>query len=206
MQSKNAITIVEINPLIAKRWSPRAFDPDKKVSYEKILALCEAARWAPSCYGDEPWRFMIFDKFSDEYSYERALECVVEWNRKWVKNAPVLMVAAYDTQFRAANELNEWAEFDTGAACQNIYLQAFSDGLAAHPFAGFDNNMFRNNFNIPKRYQILVMIAIGYQAEAETLESPYLESEIKERGRRPIALNFFKNSWERPIFNDLPID
>ena len=206
MQSKNAETMVEIHHLIAKRWSPRAFDKDRQVPFNKIIALCEAARWAPSCYGDEPWRFMIFDKFTEEYSFEMALECVTEWNHNWVKNAPLLITAIYDTKFRSTTDKNEWAEFDTGAACQNIYLQAFAEGLIAHPFAGFDGSLFRSNFNIPTRYEILVMIAVGYQAEAYTLESPYYEAEIKQRKRRPLGVNFYRNSWERPIIDDIAKD
>ena len=51
---KPAITQVPIADLIAKRWSPRAFDASKPVSQAQIIALLEAARWAPSCFGDQP--------------------------------------------------------------------------------------------------------------------------------------------------------
>ena len=63
---KPAITQVSINETIANRWSGRAYDASKQVSHEQIIALLEAARWAPSCFGDEPWRFIVWDKNTDK--------------------------------------------------------------------------------------------------------------------------------------------
>ena len=58
---KPAITKVGINEVIAKRWSPRAFDPEFMLTSEIIDSLFEAARWAPSCFGDQPWKFILFN-------------------------------------------------------------------------------------------------------------------------------------------------
>lgn len=46
MLEKPAATSVAIAEVIARRWSPRAIDPDQPVSREYLLALLEAARWA----------------------------------------------------------------------------------------------------------------------------------------------------------------
>ena len=59
------MTQITINETIAKRWSGRAYDAAKSVSPEQITALLEAARWAPSCFGDQPWRFVVWDKNTD---------------------------------------------------------------------------------------------------------------------------------------------
>ena len=203
MIEKNAKTLEEINPLIAKRWSPRAFDINKKVSDEHIISLCEAARWAPSCNGDEPWKFIVFNKFSAPQSYDDAFDCIGVWNQKWIKNAPILFAVLFDTKFRKNGEINKWAAFDTGSACQNIYLQAFSDGLITHPIAGFDADKFRVKFAIPEKIEIIAIIAIGYQAEIDVLDSNYHKAELTNRTRQPLNLNFFKNSWENPIIKDI---
>ncbi|MDP2879630.1 MAG: nitroreductase family protein, partial [Sulfuricella sp.] len=92
MQTKTASTQVDIHDIIARRWSCRAFDASKPVSREQIVALLEAARWAPSCFGDEPWRFIVWDKNSDAAAWQEAFDCLGEWNQNWVKNAPVLML------------------------------------------------------------------------------------------------------------------
>jgi nitroreductase len=63
---KPATTRAPIHDLLAARWSPRAFDPERDVTREQITALVEAARWAPSCFGDEPWRFLVWHRTTDE--------------------------------------------------------------------------------------------------------------------------------------------
>ena len=50
-----------IHELLARRWSPRAFDPDRPVSRLALRTLLEAARVAPSCFNEQPWRFLVFD-------------------------------------------------------------------------------------------------------------------------------------------------
>lgn len=78
MQHKPANTSVKIHELIQNRWSPRAFDPDKAVSHDDLLALLEAARWAASCFNDQPWRFVVCDKVTDEAVWQRAFGTLVE--------------------------------------------------------------------------------------------------------------------------------
>ena len=78
---KPAITQVPIADLIAKRWSPRAFDANKPVSNEQIIVLLEAARWAPSCFGDEPWRFLVWNKNADAEAWQQAFDCLAPSNQ-----------------------------------------------------------------------------------------------------------------------------
>jgi nitroreductase len=197
---KLAITSQPINSVIAERWSCRAFDINKPVSREQIISICEAGRWAPSCFGDEPWRFIVWDKNHNIELFEKAYDCVGEWNQRWVKNVPVLLVACADSKFRRKGEPNYWGQFDTGAASMNIYLQAVTLGLMAHPFAGFDKDKLRNEFNIPEQFDIMAMIAIGYQAEPDVLEDEKQKAtELGERSRRPIGTEFFDCEWEKGI-------
>ena len=117
---KPAITQVPIADLIAKRWSPRAFDASKPVSQAQIIALLEAARWAPSCFGDQPWRFLVCQKNStqniDESAWHNAFDCLAPSNQTWVKAAPILMLTCADTLFGHNQSPNRWAQHDTGAA------------------------------------------------------------------------------------------
>ncbi|MCL5990790.1 MAG: nitroreductase family protein [Bacteroidetes bacterium] len=197
---KLAITSLPINSVIAERWSCRAYDVNKKVTREQIISICEAGRWAPSCNGDEPWRFIVWDKFHNKELFDKAYNCVGEWNQRWVKNVPVLLVACADTKFRRNGEPNYWRQFDTGAASMNIYLQAVTLGLMAHPFAGFDRDKIRMEFNIPEQFDIMAMIAIGYQAEADVLDDEKQRAnELKERERKPIGTEFFDSEWENAI-------
>src|SRR3989338_2715938 len=114
MQDRRAITSVSINDLAARRWSPRAFDASRGVSPAQVTALLEAARWAPSCNGDEPWRFLLWERARDPQGWQQAFDCLSENNRKWVKNVPLLLLSCAGSMFGHNGKPNRWAQHDTG--------------------------------------------------------------------------------------------
>ena len=165
MQDRKAITSVPIHDLLARRWSPRAFDPKRPVSREQLKALLEAGRWAPSCNGDEPWRYLIWDKSRDPAGWQKAFDCLNENNKKWVKNVPLLMLSCAGTSFEATGKPNRWTQHDTGAASVSMALQAVAMGLVVHQMGGWDVDKARAAFDIPADYTPMAMIAVGYQTE-----------------------------------------
>ena len=195
---KTAITQQSIHDIIARRWSPRAYDASKPVRREQLIALLEAARWAPSCYGDEPWRFIVWDRNHDAAAFQKGFDCLGEFNQGWVKNAPVLMVVLASDKFRKGT-LNRWGQFDAGAAAENLYLQAVALGLVAHPMGGFDADKVQQVFNVPQGFVPMAMIAVGYLAEADTLQGDLHSSEVAARQRRPLAENFFDGAWGKGL-------
>jgi len=146
MFEKPASTEVPIAAPLARRWSGRAFDPDRPVSHEVLLALCEAARWALSCYGDEPWRFVIWDRCGDPDHWARAFAALAEGNRAWARDAPILMLAAAATVFARDGRANRWGAYDTGAAGMSLCVQATESGLMVHQMGGFDPERLRLAF------------------------------------------------------------
>ncbi|MBX3043777.1 MAG: nitroreductase family protein [Candidatus Kapabacteria bacterium] len=201
MITKLALTEEPIHDLISRRWSLRAFDINKPVAREQIISICEAGRWAPSCFGDEPWRFMVWDIYHDENAYMRAFNCIGEWNQRWVKTAPVIITSFADDRFRLNGEPNRWAQHDTGLATQNILLQAFALGLAAHPLGGFDGDKIKKEFSIDERFTAMACIAIGYQAGSDVLDDDHAKDELKPRLRRQLGTTFFDSYWENGIIN-----
>jgi nitroreductase len=196
---KPAITQVLIDATIAARWSGRAYDAAKPVSHTQIIALLEAARWAPSCFGDEPWRFIVWDKNADAASWQAGFDCLVPGNQAWVKDAPVLLLICADTLFGHNQQANRWAQYDTGAAAENLCLQASSMGLMAHQMGGFDANLAREKFNIPAQFTLMAMVAVGYPADIATLTGDTLTRETAERKRKPLSALFFDATWGQPI-------
>jgi nitroreductase len=196
---KLADTQVPIHELIARRWSGRAFDPGKPIARTQLIALLEAARWAPSCYGDEPWRYIVWERRRDEASWKKAFECLGKWNQGWVKNAPLLLLSIADTLFWKDGKPNRWGAHDTGAASENLCLQAVALGLMAHQMGGFDAEKVRHAFTFPERYMPIAMIAVGHPTSAEILDETYRESGLGPRRRRPLGECFYEGGWEIPI-------
>lgn len=194
-----AVTQVKINETIANRWSGRAYDATKPVSKAQIFSLCEAARWAPSCFGDEPWRFMVWDKNSNADAWQKAFDCLVPGNQEWVKNAPVLLLVCADTLFGHNQKPNRWAQYDTGAAAENLCLQAADLGLMAHQMGGFNVDAARSTFAIPEQFTLMAMVAIGYAGDANQLSDDLKVRELAARKRKPAADLFFDSAWNNPI-------
>ncbi|PPD56219.1 MAG: nitroreductase [Methylotenera sp.] len=194
-----AVTQVKINETIANRWSGRAYDATKPVSKAQIFSLCEAARWAPSCFGDEPWRFMVWDKNSNADAWQKAFDCLVPGNQEWVKNAPVLLLVCADTLFGHNQKPNRWAQYDTGAAAENLCLQAADLGLMAHQMGGFNADAARSTFAIPEQFTLMAMVAIGHAGDANQLSDDLKARELAARKRKPVADLFFDSAWNNPI-------
>src|SRR6185503_3637672 len=115
---------------IRRRWSPRLFEEGRAVEREKIMTLLEAARWAPSCFNEQPWRYLVFDG-TDSEAIERARSCLVEGNA-WALKAPVLMISIARDNFTRNEAPNRTAQHDVGLASENLVLEAVELGLVAH--------------------------------------------------------------------------
>jgi nitroreductase len=202
MFEKRAETRVPITDLIARRWSGRAFDSDRRVAHETLLSLLEAARWAPSCFGDEPWRYMVWDRFQDPQHWSRAFECLAEGNRVWAKHAPLLMLATAAGTFGRDGRPNRWGAYDTGAASMSLALQATAIGLMVHQMGGFDAERIRQAFKIPESYACMAMIAVGYQLPEVRIPEDLKEREHAPRNRRPLAESFYSGEWGKPLVVD----
>ncbi len=179
-----------------RRRSGRAYDPDIALTEQQITSLCEAAHWAPSCYGDEPWRFIIWNKHQDAGAWQNAFDCLSPGNQVWAQHAPLLILAASNPNFKHNDTPNRWQSYDTGAAALNLCLQATHLNLVSHQMGGFDADNLKQAFKIPKEIECWAMIAIGAPADTSTLSTKLQEREQQPRTRQPLIHNFHHNGWE----------
>lgn len=199
MQERKAMTSVPINDLAARRWSPRAFDATQGVSAGQQMALIEAARWSPSCFGAEPWRFLVWNRTTDPAGWQQAFDCLSENNRKWCKKVPLLFMSCAGATFEHNGQANRWAQYDTGMAALSLSLEAVAQGLVAHQMGGFDIAKARAAFAIPDDFMPMAMIAVGHQAAVDTIEDEETrQKELKARGRKPVAGRFYGGRWGHP--------
>ena len=192
---KIAATEVPINEVIAQRWSPRAFDSSYMITEDEIKSLFEAARWSPSCYGDQPWQFVLFNKV-DATAWTSALNCLSVGNQNWAMDASIFIVVCANKNFNHNSEPNRWAHYDTGAAAENICLQATSIGLSAHQMGGFDQKKVRSLSNIPTEFDILACMVVGKILDESKLSKVQKDKEGQVRSRKLLEDIYFINEWK----------
>ena len=182
--TREAATAYPVHPLIRERWSPRAF-ADRPVDRETLGSLLEAARWAASCYNEQPWLFLVARK-EDGPAFERALSCLVPFNQAWARHAPVLLLSFARTTFARNGQPNRHAFHDVGAATAQLALQATALGLAAHPMAGIDLDRIRAAYELPQGVEPVAAIAVGWPGDPEALPESLRESEKAPRTRKSL--------------------
>jgi nitroreductase len=156
----------KINPLLINRWSPRSMTGDS-LDDETLMSLFEAARWAPSSYNNQPWRFLYAKRNTP--NWDVFFNLLVEGNKIWAKNAAVLVVIISRKNFEYNGKPSITHQFDAGAAWENLALEASSRGIVAHGMQGFDYEQARQNLNIPSDFDVMAMIAIGIKGSHENL-------------------------------------
>jgi nitroreductase len=173
----------EIMPEIKKRWSPRAFS-NRSVAADKLRALLEAARYAPSCSNEQPWRFLVADS---KEKLTRMRSILNAGNQEWANKAPVLILVTALKKFEKTGKDNHWHMFDAGTAWGYLSLEAERQGLIAHAMGGFDREKTRSEFKIPEAFEIITVIAVGYYGDKSELsdfnqsrEHPQMRKEIDD--------------------------
>lgn len=199
MFEKNASTRYPINEVLRKRWSGRAYDPQRRLSSQQIMTMLEAARWAPSCFGDEPWRYIICNRDTNRAAWQMALDTLVASNQDWAQSAPVLILAFANSIMSRNGKPNRWGQYDTGAASMSLSLQATAMGLMAHQMGGFDADKVRTLFNIPDAFMPMAVLTVGYQLPVDRIPEQMKERETAARVRRPLEQTFFDGNWGTPI-------
>jgi nitroreductase len=174
-----------INPLFIERWSPRSFR-EGEVTPQQLNTLFEAARWAPSAFNAQPWRFIYALKGSA--AWQDFVGLLVEANQRWAANASALVFVVSKTTFQAPGKepvpFGSHA-FDTGAAWASLALQAKHDGLATHAMGGFDRVRARELLGVPQGYEFQAAVAIGHQGPADALPDDLRARELPSQ-REPL--------------------
>lgn len=190
---KPAETLYPIHDLLQRRWSPRAFS-DRMVEPERLLSLWEAARWAPSCFNEQPWSFIAATK-EDPHEYSRLLSCLLEGNVAWARHAPVLMTSVAKKHFDYDGSPNPHAWHDVGQAVTSLTVQATALGLAVHQMAGILPDKIRELYQVPDQYEPVAGIALGYPGNPDSLPETLRKKELAPRVRRAIYELVFSGRW-----------
>jgi nitroreductase len=172
----------DIAPWILARWSPRAMTGEP-ISEAELMPLFEAARWAPSSFNAQPWRFLVARR--DSPHWKTFLGLLVPGNREWAQRAAALVVVVSRTKFERNEKPSRTHAYDAGAAWENLALEASRRGLATRGMEGFDYERARTALHVPPEFEVLAMIAIGRRGNAEVLPERLRAMEAPN-DRRPL--------------------
>jgi len=200
LPAKAARAEYQIEDVLGRRWSPRAFSA-RPVGQEKLLRLFEAARWAPSSGNDQLWSFVVATA-KNPVEHERLASCLNERNRRWAGRAPVLMLSVARMRFARNGRENRHAFHDLGLAVGNMLAQATAMGLYVHQMAGFDRDAARRKLGIPEEHEPVAAIAIGYPGDLGDLPDDLRKRELAPRERKPVAEFAFSERWGRTMLQD----
>ena len=172
-----------IEPLFVRRWSPRSLSGEP-LSEQELMTLFEAARWAPSTYNEQEWRFLYARQGSPEWPL--FFELLVEGNQVWCQRAAVLAVVLSHKLFARNGKPNAVHVYDSGAAWENLALQAASMDLVAHGMVGFDMDQARRVLEVPDDYSVNAMFALGRPGNPQDLPESVRAGEVPS-DRKPVS-------------------
>jgi len=179
-----AETSVPVHEIIATRRSPRSFNETSTINNDDLTAILEAARWAPSAFNGQPWRFFV-GKRGDEV-FGQILSSLGDFNKSWAKNSSALILVAGKT-VKGDGSIHADYQFDCGLAVAQLVIETHHRGLIAHQMTGFDKAVAQDVLSIAAELIPVVVIAVGTQDVPEKLAGPLLEREIAKRERLPLS-------------------
>ena len=185
-----------VDPLFLERWSPRAFD-GSEIAEEDLLTMFEAARWAPSAFNSQPWRFLYACRGGSDW--ERFLGLLIPWNQGWAKSASALVYILSDTLPFTDRKTGEprsstTHSFDAGAAWACLALQAARMGYLAHGMSGIQYELARSELRISERFELEAACAIGRIGDPAQLDEKLRAREFPS-GRKAVGEFAFRGGW-----------
>ena len=194
--SKPAAADHPIHPLLAERWSPRAFS-SRPVPASTLRSILEAARWAPSADNLQPWQFLVATRERPE-EHERLLAVLMDGNRRWAWQAPVLMLVVARLYEAYRGHPGYRSLYEVGLAVGALLVQATAHGLMAHQMGGFHLDRARDELGIPEGYAPVAAVALGFPGDPWTLPADLRARELAPRVRRPQEDFVFGARWGTP--------
>ena len=165
---------------------------EKQVDEGVVSRLLTAATYAPSCFNSQPWRLMAVQ---EQEGLEKIHSSLSDGNY-WAKKAPLIVVVATKISFDARlSDNRDYALLGCGLAAGNLLTQAMKAGLYAHPMAGFDPLVVKEQFAIPEDYIVIALVAVGYPGPLDGLSEKHVNAEKSERNRKPESEVICREQW-----------
>lgn len=191
---------MEFKELVLTRYSCRKF-LQLPVEHEKIVQCIEAGRVSPSACNSQPWQFIVIDDIVIKQKVSEAAISGIYKISKFLQTAPVLILVLADkgSFLSRTGSLIRNTKFyliDIGIVCEHIVLQATELGLGSCYVGWFNESGVKKVLKIPKKYEIPVIICLGYAEESQKHKdtiSRYAKSGLRKPIKEILSFNEFKN-------------
>lgn len=153
------------------RQSCRNYDPDRPVESEKLHAVLESARLAPSACNGLPWHITVC---TGKAAKDAAVACGGMGMNKFASEAPVLLVVSEDDYVKSAAvgsriKGNDYRSIDIGIAAAYLTAEAAAQGLGSCILGWFDDQKLRQLCGLT--HPVRLVITLGYAKEPETVRT-----------------------------------
>jgi len=169
---------MDVSQAMQNRRAYRSLDP-VEITEDLIKDLAQHAQLAPSCFNNQPWRF-IFVYDSD--ALEEMFAALSSGN-VWAQSSSMIIAVFSKKEDDCIIRDRVYHQFDAGLAVGFLILRAAELGLVAHPIAGFSPKKTREILGIPEEYRVITLIIVG--KHAETINPVLSEKQIEAEKRRP---------------------
>ena len=167
---------------------------DEPIRDDIVERILKAATFAPSCFNNQPWRFVVV---TGEDNLQRVHDHLPGANY-WVKKAPVIVCVAVKKEDDCMlSDGRDYGFFDAGLAVMNLVLQATHEGLIAHPIAGYKPVEIKEALGMPSDHTLITLVAVGYSGDEGHLNEKHLELEHSKRDRKSMEEVVFRNAWNK---------
>jgi nitroreductase len=178
------VTGPSLHPLLARRWSPVAFDAAHELAAAEVDVLLEAARWAPSAGNSQPWAFLVARRGDDVHA--RLVGHLAPSAARWAPSASLLVVNLCHRFVEGTDwEYSEFALYDLGQAVAHMTVQAQALGLFSRQFRAFDAAALAADLEVPPHWQVTSMTAFGRLPRGEAAPPAPDRADGRSRQRRP---------------------
>ena len=184
-----------LHPLLAERWSPRAYDTAHEIDEQELTAVLEAARWAPSAVNRQPWRFLVGRR--GDATFKGVFDALLPGNQLWAGSSSALVVGLAATVDKDGQPLRH-APYELGLSVAQLTVQAHALGLHVHQMAGFSDEALHAGFDVPEGYEAFIVLAIGRLGDPEGLPETLRARELAPRERLALPEIAFAGSWGQP--------
>jgi len=169
---------MNVKEAIQRRRSYRILKP-VEISNQILEEIGKAAQLAPSCFNNQPWRFIFV---SDKNVLEKVFTALSEGNT-WAKQASLIIVIFGNKENDCVIKQREYYLFDMGIATSAMMLRATELGLVAHPIAGFSPEKVKEILEIPVNNMVITLLIVG--KKSNEIKGEYSEKQIEAEEKRP---------------------